>query len=197
MDVRDFIKLCNECEPLFENPGSTSTDPAYTLGDRINEFIDSSLDELRGEIQNKPADDPDRTADLVFIYMLKKEVTDDGRYTFDLEDSRGMPVRAEVDPFEPFGRENGEQLNQKWHVLISLLAYCDIAHKLHDSKDDEERDLYQWISSYDLGKLETATIQRTTRRGSNGWALEVVGKTRKKRPVWSHAMMDWVISLPL
>jgi hypothetical protein len=210
IDVKDFIEWCNDpCNNISEN--SPHSDQAYKLGDTVrelNKLKDNKLKEMESALKEgrwnewcensgiKAADD------AVFYLVLKHRTDDQGYYHFYFDDD----TVAEVDAFNPLTEdEKGKRvLDQQWHVLISLLAYLDVAHAL-SNEQHEYHCLYPYLSSYDIddkGDFKKRCLRLGWQKvnGKYCHALEVVKISQDKtpmerigrKPYHSGAMMDWI-----
>lgn len=122
--LEKFVELCNKCNyQVEENP----KDEAIKLGKDFQDLYDC-------EKSGKNIDDIDvfEEDNRVFFKCLLKRRDSNGKlinnqYNF----LQSENVVAQVNVFEPF---IGKIFNQKWHVLISLLALLDTAN--YDSNYD-------------------------------------------------------------
>lgn len=149
IDVKNFIewcnKPCNPCEILesyYKKPEyrkKCNSGPTYKLANtvrKLNELNEDKLKEMKSALEEgrwtEWCKDSDITAlkdDAAFYLVLKCHTDDRHHYHFHFD----KDAVAEVDAFDPFTEVNGEEvLDQQWHVLISLLAYLDIAHALRN-----------------------------------------------------------------
>lgn len=124
--LEKFVELCNKCNyQVEENP--SKNDKAFELGKDFRNLYDC---EKRGK--NIDDIDVNKEDNRVFFKCLLKRRDSNGKlinsqYNF----LQSENVVAQVNVFEPF---IGEIFNQKWHVLISLLALLDTAN--YDSNYD-------------------------------------------------------------
>ena len=97
---------------------------------------------------------------VAFYFALKLRLKDypdeQGYYHYQFDDSGNTIAR--VDPLKPFTDSSHDNLNQQWHVLISELAYLDVAHALSNERH-EYHCLYQHIKSWDMGDLGALHLQ--------------------------------------
>lgn len=164
IDVKDFIEWCNNpCKNISEN--SPRGDPAYKLAETVRELnklnekklkeMESALKEGRWDEWCK--DNIEVSADDAVFYLVLKYRTDDQRhYPFYFD----KDAVAELNAFDPFTKdENGKKvLDQQWHVLISLLAYLDVAHAL-GNEQHKYHCLYRYIKDLDKIDLNAAELQ--------------------------------------
>lgn len=193
--VKDFIEWCNNpCKNISED--SRHSDLAYKLGETVRELnklnenklkdnklkkMESALKEDRWDEWCKNSGIKEASADDAVFYLVLKRRTDDQRHYHFYFDKDAV---AELDAFDPFTKdENGKEvLDQQWHVLISLLAYLDVAHAL-SSDQHEYHCLYPYLSQYDKGDLNEGKLQL-----KNSLSLNVIsGKGYKSKP-----MMAWI-----
>lgn len=160
IDVKDFVALCNK-------PESCTKDDAYKLGETVltlNGLDESKLKGMKAALKNNTwnawCEDNGIKAsadDATFYLVLKRRTDDQQHYHFYFD----KDTVAEIDAFDPFliKGKNGERfLNQQWHVLISELAYLDVAHAL-SNEQHEYHCLYQHIKSWDMGDLGALHLQ--------------------------------------
>lgn len=208
IDVKDFIGWCNDPrESVSKSP--ESPDDAATLSNAIvalNQFGNSELDAMESALKEGRWDEWRRESELkasaddaIFYLVLKHRTDDQGHYHFYFD----KDTVAVVDAFSPFTEdENGRQvLDQQWHVLISLLAYLDVAHAL-SNEQHEYHCLYPYLSRYDKGDLNKRYLRLgwEKERGKYCRALEVVKnhqdnapmKRIGRKPYHSGAMMEWI-----
>lgn len=191
--IKDFIGWCNNpCNNISEN--SPHSDQAYKLGNtvlKLNKLNDNKLKEMESALKedrwdewrkdNKikaPADD------AVFYLVLKCRTNDQRHYHFYFD----KDAVAELDAFDPFTEdENGiKVLDQQWHVLISLLAYLDVAHAL-GNEQHEYHCLYPHLSSYDKGDLNKMQLKL-----KSSLSLELTQEIGKVTNYPSESMMTWI-----
>ena len=165
IDVKDFIEWCNDpYKNISEN--SPHSDPAYKLGKTVrelNELNENKLKEMESALKEDRWDEWCKdnrkkvSADDAVFYLVLKCRTDDQRHYHFYFDKDAV---AELDAFDPFTEdENGKQvLDQQWHVLISLLAYLDVAHVL-GNEQHEYHCLYRYIKQLDKIDLNAAELQ--------------------------------------
>lgn len=126
----------------------------------------------------------DLPGNIAFYCALKLRLKDrpdeQGYYHYQFDDS-GDTI-AQVDPLKPFTDSTHDILDQQWHVLISMLAYLDVAHAL-SSEHHEYHCLYPYLSSYDKGDLNEGKLQLKSRL-----SLKVISG----RDYTSKPMMTWI-----
>ena len=134
-------------------------------------------------------------------FRLKKCPDEQGYYHYRFDDNGNTIAR--VDPLKPFIDSTHDNINQQWHVLISLLAYLDVAHALSCERH-QYHCLYPYLSSYDIddkGDFKKRRLRLGWKkvRGKYCRALEVVKinqdnafTKRIGTPYPSGAMMDWI-----
>lgn len=100
---------------------------------------------------------PENVAFFLALKLRLKDCHDEqGYYHYQFDDNANSIAR--VDPLKPFTDSARENLNQQWHVLISKLAYLDVAHAL-SNEQHEYHCLYQHIKSWDMGNLGALHLQ--------------------------------------
>lgn len=188
--VKDFIGWCNNpCKNISED--SPHSDLAYKLGKTVlelNELNEKKLKEMESALKEGGWDEwcknsgiEEASADDAVFYLVLKRRTDDQRHYHFYFDKDAV---AELDAFDPFTEdENGKEvLDQQWHVLISLLAYLDVAHAL-SSDQHEYHCLYPYLSRYDKGDLNEGKLQLK----SSLSLIVISGVDYKSKP-----MMAWI-----
>lgn len=187
--IKDFIGWCNDpCKNTSEN--SPHSDPAYKLGNtvlKLNEFNENKLKEMESALKEDRWDEWCKdnrkkvSADDAVFYLVLKCRTDDQRHYHFYFDKDAV---AELDAFDPFTEdENGKKvLDQQWHVLISLLAYLDVAHAL-GNEQHEYHCLYPYLISHDKGDLNEGKLQL-----KSSLSLNVIKGTGYP----SEPMMTWI-----
>lgn len=93
--------------------------------------------ELYPELKNRRGNIPqDLSVNAAFYCALKLRLEDfpdeQGYYHYQFDDD-GNTI-AQVDPLNPFTDSAHGNLDQQWHVLISLLALFDVAHVLSNDQ---------------------------------------------------------------
>lgn len=226
IDVKDFIGWCNDPRKNVSK-NTDSTDEAETLGNAIvalNQLDNSELDAMESALREDTWDDWCETEwsklkkakklkptiksmkehpDNATFYLVLRCLSDNQKhYHFHFDED----AVAEIDAFAPFTEdENGEQvLSQQWHVLISLLAFLDVAHAL-SNEQHEYHCLYPYLSSFDKEDKGDFT-KRNLRLEWKKWGeecrrvLQVVEVSRDKGsvkrvgtvPYRLKPMMDWI-----
>lgn len=210
--VKDFIEWCNDpCKNISEN--SSHSDQAYKLAETVrelnklneNKLNENKLEEMESALKEDRwdewcKDNIEVSADDAVFYLVLKCRTDDQRHYHFYFDKDTV---AELDAFDPFTKdENGKEvLDQQWHVLISLLAYLDVAHAL-GNEQHEYHALYPYLCTYDKGDF----TKRYLRLGWEKWGdtyrriLDVVKLSQDKesaerigsRAYDTRPMMDWI-----
>ncbi len=169
LSLKEFVEICNSCswDVIEKTPGKDIF--GKTLGRNLlgkddyaegNKFFCDSL-EKRG---------------------YNKQSTE---YEF-LSDKS---VKAEVNPFEPFVNMDETCiskliLRQKWHVLISVLAYID-THSCYREIEGKSDD-------FDIGKIKTIVLDFEKHR------FEIYGENGNKgvkHPYSSVYMNKWIFEL--
>ena len=187
--IKDFIGWCNDpCKNTSEN--SPHSDPAYKPGNtvlKLKEFNENKLKEMESALKEDRWDEWCKdnrkkvSADDAVFYLVLKCRTDDQRHYHFYFDKDAV---AELDAFDPFTEdENGKKvLDQQWHVLISLLAYLDVARAL-GNEQHEYHCLYPYLISYDKGDLSEGKLQL-----KSSLSLNVISG----RDYTSEPMMTWI-----
>lgn len=141
--------------------------------------------ELYPELKNRRGNIPqDLSVNAAFYCALKLRLEDfpdeQGYYHYQFDDD-GNTI-AQVDPLKPFTDSAHGNLDQQWHVLISLLAYLDVAHAL-GNEHHKYHYLYPYLISYDKGDLSEGKLQL-----KSSLSLNVISG----RDYTSEPMMTWI-----
>lgn len=190
--VKGFVALCNK-------PESCTKDDAYKLGETVLTLNGLDEDKLKGmeaalknNTWNAWCEDNGIHAsadDATFYLVLKRRTDDQQHYHFYFD----KDTVAEIDAFDPFliKGENGERfLNQQWHVLISFLAYLDVAHAL-SNEQHEYHCLYQHIKECDRNDLNALEL-RLRHSFSSDIKIQLKPKDKGWQPYPSGAMNKWL-----
>lgn len=226
IDVKDFIGWCNDPRKNVSK-NTDSTDEAETLGNAIvalNQLDNSELNAMESALRGDAWDDwcetewsrlkkaknlkptiesmKERPDNAAFYLVLRRLSDNQKHYHFHFD----KDTVAEIDAFAPFTEdENGEQvLSQQWHVLISLLAFLDVAHAL-SNEQHEYHCLYPYLSSFDKdekGDFKKRYLRLEWKKWGKAYlrVIYIVKVSRGKEPVRhigsspyrSKPMMDWV-----
>lgn len=192
-------------ERILENlASSTISDTKMPLRDRTMKLLGTEGTELLSRLEYKPGKvaqilEKELPENVAFYFALKLRLKDcpdeQGYYHYQFDDSDNTIAR--IDPLKPFTDNAHDNLNQQWHVLISLLAYLDVAHAL-SSDHHEYHCLYPYLSSYDKGDLNKRHLRLGWEkvRGTYCRVLRVVNINQDKSmggiPPHSAPMMDWI-----
>lgn len=154
----------------------------------------SKLEEHLGVEQGKltKTSTKDLPVNAAFYCALKlrlKDYPDErGYYHYQFDDS-GNTV-AQVDPLKPFTDSSHDNLDQQWHILISLLALLDVAHAL-SCEHHEHHCLYPYLSSYDKGDLNKMRLKL-----KSSLSLDIESRPSSKKAAntnyHSGSMMAWI-----
>ncbi len=206
INVKDFIGWCNK--PLKNKSESGEKDQSSKLGDTVLDLNNLNEDELRemesalkeGRWDEWCKDSGIRASadDAVFYLVLKYRTDYQRHYHFYFD----KDTVAEVNAFDPF-TEDGI-LDQQWHVLISLLAYLDVAHAL-SNEQHEYHCLYPYLRSFDKdekGNFKKRYLRLEWKKWGEAYSrmIYIVKVSRGKEPVQRVAgtpyrfdrMMDWI-----
>ena len=145
--------------------------------------------ELYPELKNRRGNIPqDLSVNAAFYCALKLRLEDfpdeQGYYHYQFDDD-GNTI-AQVDPLKPFTDTAHGNLDQQWHVLISLLALFDVAHVLSNDQH-KYHCLYPYLSSYDKGDLNKMRLKL-----KSSLSLEVTPEIDKVTNYPSESMMTWI-----
>lgn len=147
--------------------------------------------ELYPELKNRRGNIPqDLSVNAAFYCALKLRLEDfpdeQGYYRYQFDGS-GSTI-AQVSPLKPFVVDENDRLvlSQQWHVLISLLAFLDVAHALSNDQH-KYHCLYPYLSSYDKGDLNKMRLKL-----KSNLSLEVTPEIDKVTNYTSEPMMTWI-----
>lgn len=172
LSLKEFVSICNECDLELLKDEGNDTD-ARKLADifeknKENQEIEEAVDE---------------SGDTIFYRKVRSRIDNKNRYKF-LQES---DLYAEVDALEPYiylRKENKKILNQKWHVLIAWLAFCDTVS--FDEECNQKNNEFK--ECWKKGKIDQIIIQR--------YAIKIQssknGKTLISHPYTSKYMCEWV-----
>lgn len=191
--VKDFIRWCNK--PCKNDSKKRVDDPANELGQAVLSLNDldgdilkkmgSALKEGRWNEWLKNSGIKASAEDAVFYLVLKHRTDNQGHYHFYFDNDSV----AEIDAFDPF-KDNASVLDQQWHVLISLLAFLDVAHAL-SNEQHEYHCLYQHIKDWDKGGLNALKL-RFRRYTSGKIELQLNPRNEGWQRQPSEAMNKWL-----
>lgn len=211
IDVKDFIGWCNDpCENRSE---AGDRDLSYKLGETVRtlrNLDEAELKEMESALKEGRWDEwckyrgikaSASADDAVFFLVLKTRTDYQQHYHFYFD----KDMVAEVNAFDPFTEdEKGKQvLDQQWHVLISLLAYLDVAHAL-SNEQHEYHCLYPYLSSFDKdekGDFKKRYLRLEWKKWGKAYRrmIYIVEASRDKEPVKRIGkpyrftpMMDWI-----
>lgn len=221
--VKNFIGWCNEpCEYIPESSTSDPTYRLGQTICALNELGSDVLDNLRqilndtndSEVRSKLLDcnelisrlknghkeiteemKKELPGNVAFYFALKLRLKDypdeQGYYHYQFDDSGNSIAR--IDPFKPFTDSARDNLNQQWHVLISVLALYDAAHALSD-KQHKYHCLYQHIEKWDedLNALKLRFRRYTSGKVELQLKLQLRPKGEKWQRQPSSAMNEWL-----
>lgn len=165
--LTEFVDLCNMCDYIC--PRKNGDLEAKTLGYNLIDLKDSK------EQPKYLIDDDNRT-----FYSSLKRRGFETEYIF-LQDSR---IKVRVNIFEPFICAGGKTLlDQKWHTLISWLAFLDTKH--FDNVKSEVENPSDWkIESivFDDEKKKTKILYACgdslwfSSKGLNDWIFHAINE---------------------
>lgn len=167
MSLEEFVDSCNNYKKPFleDNVGDSE---AKKLADVFTGSCTPCTN--KGSLEN-----------ICFYQKLKKYIDKEGNYKFLQNES----IVAKIDAKEPY-LENSI-LNQKWHVLVALLAFLDIASFEEDCKNCKV--LEQW----NIGKIKEIRIERGKRTPI---ITTIIGEniSNNKRSYPSKLMNKWILA---
>lgn len=147
--------------------------------------------EIYPELKNRRGNiSRDLPVNAAFYFALKLRLEDfpdeQGYYRYQFDGS-GSTI-AQVSPLKPFVVDENDRLvlSQQWHVLISLLAFLDVAHALSNDQH-KYHCLYPYLSSYDKGDLNKMRLKL-----KSSLSLEVTPEIGKVTNYPSESMMTWI-----
>ena len=138
MELKDFVEIINNQEE-FKVDKVGPDDKAKALADVFLNSKDKKEEELNCIIQNNDSTDND----IACAKIILNAKDNNGKYKYIQEDD----LFAEVKIFEPYIDNKDRVLNQKWHVLISCLAFLDVSSFDEKCKEDGR------FTDYNIGKI--------------------------------------------
>lgn len=185
-------------ERILENLASpVICDTKMPLRDRTMKLLGTEGTELLSRLECKPGKvaqilEEELPENVAFYFALKLRLKDcpdeQGYYHYQFDDSDNTIAR--IDPLKPFTDSAHDNLNQQWHVLISVLAYLDVAHALSNDQH-EYHCLYQHIKDWDKGGLNALKLRfRRYTSGKIELQLNPRNEGWQRRP--SKAMNKWL-----
>ena len=165
-DINEFVKLCNEAESYGEKKRH---DSSYRLG--------LGIEKARAAGRNVEKTNSFSDCNNVNFYnSLVNRAKPEGGYEFIRQP--GL-IADNIDPFKPFYMD--EVLDQKWHILISVLAYLDTAGNA-DDKYGKKMD-----KKFNYGQLKQVEVDEEKKR------FRVIGHDRTTRWYTSGPLNEWII----
>ena len=157
--LKKFVQLCNKC----------SYDKYISCGDDAAVKLAKNIVTLNGSSKYKKCCIRE---DNKAFYDYLRENNVEGRYAFRQDNS----IVPEINVFEPFADSNGKEvLNQKWHTLISFLAYLDFLNYEKRANDCIEK-IIVW-------------------KNRNGYKrVSVIFACRRRKTYRSAGMCDWIFN---
>lgn len=140
MTLESFIKRINEMDKHYEGKTGPDKDAKKLANAFINNRYKSDA-ELKKILINKRSTDNDILSAKIILNARKNN--DQYKYI------QNKDLIANVDISKPYG--DNKTLNQKWHVLISLLAVYDIC--LCDKLKEHEK-----VKAFCLGNIEDISV---------------------------------------
>lgn len=140
MTLEKFVDVINKQEE-FEVDKVGPDKEARDLADVFLEYKDKTDEELSIIIYDKASKDNDIACAKIILNTKNKK--NSGKYGY----LQGDNLFAEVDIFKPYIDKDCKVLNQKWHVLISLLAFLDLSSFDEECKKDKK------FNPYNIGKI--------------------------------------------
>lgn len=164
MSLEKFVDICNNYKkPFLEDNGGDSA--ARNLADV---FTGSCT---HGNLEN-----------ACFYLKLKKYVDKEGYYSF----LQNKSIVAKIDAQEAYLENN--ILNQKWHVLIALLAFLDIA------SFEEECKNCKVLKKWNIGKIKEIKIERGNEKTPIITTIIGENVSNNKRRYPSKLMNEWILA---
>ena len=146
MTLVEFVDLCNNCSKDIMESSLGLDKPAKQLGNRIIQGLFSEKD--------------DKDDKEFYDSLVRRGYTNSStEYKF----LQNEFVIAKIPPFVPFVNIDKQILSQKWHILISVLAYLDTA------SFDEKANM---ADKFNIGNIKDIEID------SSGRKVRVIGEKR-------------------
>lgn len=172
LSLNDFVKKCNKCNSiiLLDCPmEQNKKEDDKTVQRLARDFI-----KLNNGIENQVQED-----NKAFYQYLKKL---ENKYEYKFKDG----TTANINVFDPFAERN--KLNEKWHIIISVLALREWINSLSD--DDKKK--YKW-SYKKKGNIESIIIEPRSSGEGMQVKLKIKDDETKKascdKPLYEKEMM--------
>ena len=160
MNLECFVRMINQMED-FGDGAYWRDKGARALADVFEKYRDKKIEDAEQECQ---------TADERLYIAIRKNVEKNdeknGRYSY----LQAEGLTAEVDALYPY-LDDKKVLNQKWHVLISMLAVLDVASYGETLKNEKE------LSNFRIGAIKK--IHFTGKTLSIEHEEKINGRSRK------------------
>lgn len=153
MNLECFVRMINQMED-FGDGAYWRDKGARALANVFDEYRGKSIEEAKTENER-------------LYEEIRKNVDEKGRYGY----LQVKGLTAEVDAFRPYLDDEGIELNQKWHVLISMLAVLDVASYGETLKNEKE------LSNFRIGAIKK--IHFTGKTLSIEHEEKINGRSRK------------------
>lgn len=145
MTLKEFVGIINEQE-AFEVDKTGKDDEAKKLADVFLKNNDKTDEELNSIIRDEASTDND----IVCAKIILNAKNNNWKYKYMQEED---DLFADVCIFKPYLDPDCKVLNQKWHVLISFLAFLDIASFDEDCIKDDK------FNNYKIGKIKEIKLE--------------------------------------
>ena len=146
MTLESFIECINETEG-FNLGNSASDKDANDLAKAFENNMNKSDEELRKIICCSNSTDNDILSAKIILNTKENEKN---KYQY----IQNKKMISNIELFKPYIDDDKKKLNQKWHVLISLLAVLDIC-----SFDETLKECSK-VKKYNIGKIEEITLDK-------------------------------------
>lgn len=163
IELKSFVEAFNDCkETVYAMPKNK----------KKNLYVELAKDfDVLNNNMNANNVEPDNRE---FYCYLLRHCKDGSSYTFLEKDENGTEIKANINVFEPYD-EKKEKINQKWHVMVSLLAFLDAAK---NDKGLNKMDMFKSYSKKDFSKFSIIEKDGKKRlklqKGNGGNNLEMM-----------------------
>ena len=170
MSLETFVDMCNNYEEEFSKDKNREE----------NKSLDKKAKELADVFMGScPHENKENSC---FYIKLNKYIDEKGYYRFQ-QNNRIVP---NISAKQPYLDKDKKILDQKWHVLIALLAFLDIASFEEDCKDCNV------MRIWNIGEISEIQIKKT---GNEKKPIEtkVIG-SKKEKGYTSVLMNKWILA---
>lgn len=164
MSLEEFVDTCNNYKkPFLEDNGGDQ---------KAKELADVFMGSCPHENKENSC----------FYIKLNKYINEKGHYRFQ-QNNRIVP---DINAKQPYLDKDKKILDQKWHVLIALLAFLDIASFEEDCKDCNV------MRIWNIGEISEIQIEKT---GNEMKPIKTTVIGKKKSKYYTSVLMNkWILA---